>query len=64
MDRKKTYVPGKDLRVVDPLTRLPLPPEGTEVTVTDTTALYWAKRLEDKDVVEGTASKKSTPKEG
>lgn len=40
--------PAEGLRVVDPLTRHPLPPGGDQVEA----STYWFRRLKDGDVVE------------
>lgn len=40
--------PAEGLRVVDPATRQPLPPEGDQVEA----STYWYRRLRERDVVE------------
>ena len=49
-------VPAAGLRVVDPVTRQPLPPEGAEVEH----SLHWLRRLREGDVTLGTAPKAKT----
>lgn len=46
MTRHLTPAPGR--RVLDPLKRTPLPPEGAAVELT----IYWLRRLADGDVQE------------
>jgi hypothetical protein len=47
--------PGRKVR--DPISRLPIPAAGVEVSETDT---YWARRLADGDVVIVAPAKPST----
>jgi len=48
MSEKITVKPALNLRVVDPVTRKPLPPEGVEVERTT----YWLRRLREGDVTQ------------
>ena len=54
--------PAEGLRVVDPLTRQPLPPGGDQVEA----STYWFRRLKDGDVIELPADSLpvQTPDEG
>ncbi|TAH39290.1 MAG: DUF2635 domain-containing protein [Planctomycetota bacterium] len=48
MDTLHVAPSSPDLKVVDPETYLPIPPEGAEVQKTT----YWMRRLRSGDVVE------------
>ena len=41
--------PARGLKVRDPISKLPIPEAGVDVSETDT---FWARRLADGDVVE------------
>lgn len=59
MPKNTAYlIPAPGLRVVNPATKEPLPPEGDTVEL-DT---YWIRRIGDKDVTEGKAPAKPTSK--
>lgn len=59
-DPEKVYVvPAPGLRVVDPVTRQPLPAEGKEVERSS----YWIRRLLDGDAIEGSAPVRKQTKE-
>lgn len=46
---RKLLQPRPGVRVLDPVKRTPLPPEGVEVEL----SVYWLRRLADGDVTEG-----------
>lgn len=52
-------VPAPGRNVIDPANGQPLPTEGKEVE----TSTYWLRRLNEGDVTEGQAPKKSKSKE-
>ncbi|MGN7832661.1 DUF2635 domain-containing protein [Pseudoxanthomonas sp. 22568] len=51
-------IPARGLRVINPETRRPLPPEGEEVA----RDAYWQRRIDDGDVAEGAPPKAKTTK--
>lgn len=58
MSEKLYLIPAAGLRVVNPATGQPLPPEGDTVEQ----GTYWIRRLNDGDVTEGVAPAQAASK--
>lgn len=57
MTQRLFLLPTPGLRVVDPVTRKPLPPEGTWVEY----STHWLRRLREGDVAEATPPPAGAP---
>lgn len=58
MPEKVYLVPAPGLLVRDPVTYVPLPPEGDHKILT----AYWRRRLKDRDVTKGAPAAKPAPR--
>lgn len=52
--------PAEGMKLLDPETGAPIPPEGIEVSDYD---LYWTRRLRDGDAVKVEAQRTPTPRQ-